>query len=85
MTTHEYIGSLWSGFLTRNPVLPIWKSCAGLMVLSAQHVALFQSRGIKLGGDWFAPDVVTKHPPLEVRFSIKHALLLRLGLKLLGT
>jgi hypothetical protein len=85
VTTHEYIGSLWSGFPTRTPVLPIWKNCAGRMVSSAQHVALFQSRGIKLGGDWFAPDVVTKHPPLEVRFSTKHALPLLLGLKLLGT
>jgi hypothetical protein len=43
------------------------------MVLSAQHVVQFQSRGIKLGGDWFAPDVVTKHPSLEVRSSTKRA------------
>ena len=85
MTTHEYIGSSWRGFLTRNPVLPIWRSYAGRVVLSAQHVALFQIRGIKLGGDGFAPDVVTKHPSLEVRSSTKHALPLRLGLKLHGT
>ncbi len=55
------------------------------MVLSAQHVAVFQNRGIKLEGDWFALDVVTKPLPLEVRSSIKHAPPLRLGLKLLGT
>jgi len=55
------------------------------MVLSAQPVTLFQNRGIKLGGDLFALDVATKHPPLEVRSSIKHAPPLRLGLKLLGT
>ncbi len=85
MTTHEYIGSLWSGFQTRNPALPIWRSYAGLMILSAQHVTLFQNRGIKLGGDLFALDVATKHPPLEVRSSIKHAPPLRPGLKLLGT
>ena len=68
----------------RNPVSPILGSYVGRMVLSAQHVALYQSRGIKLGGDWFAPDVVTKHPPLGVRSSTKHAPLLRLGLKLHG-
>jgi hypothetical protein len=85
VTTHGYIGSLWSGFQTRNPALPIWRSYAGLMVLSAQHVALFQNRGIKLGGDWFALDVATKHLPPEVRSSIKHAPPLRLGLKRLGT
>ncbi len=84
MTTHEYIESLWNGFLMRNPVLLIWKSYAGLMVLSAQHVALFQSHGIKLEGGWFAPDAVTKHQSLEVRSSTKHAPPLRLGLKLLG-
>lgn len=68
----------------RNPVSPILGSYVGRMVLSAQHVALYQSRGIKLGGDWFAPDVVTKHPPLEVLSSTKRAPLLRLGLKLHG-
>ena len=68
-----------------NPVLPIWRSYAGLMVLSAQHVVQFQSRGIKLGGDWFVPGVATKHPPLEVRSSIKHVHPLQLGLKRLGT
>ena len=85
MTIHEHIESLWSGFLTRNPVSPILRSYAGRMVLSAQHVALFQSRGIKLGGDWFAPDVVTKHPLPGARSSTKRAPLLRLGLRLLGT
>jgi hypothetical protein len=69
----------------RNPVSPTLESYVGRMVLSAQHAALYQSRGIKLGGDWFAPDVVTKHPPLEVRSSTKRAPLLRLGLKLHGT
>jgi hypothetical protein len=85
VTIHEHIGSLWSGFLTRNPVSPILRSYAGRMVLSAQHVALFQSRGIKLGGDWFAPGVATKHLPLAVRSSIKHVHPLQLGLRRHGT
>jgi hypothetical protein len=59
--THEHIGSLWSGFLTINPVLPIWRNYDGLMVLFVQGVILSQSLGIKLVGDWFAPDVATKH------------------------
>ena len=67
-----------------NPVLPIWRSYAGLMDLSVQSVMLSQSRGIKLGGDWFAPDVAIKHQPCEVRSSIKHAHLLQRGLRLLG-
>jgi hypothetical protein len=34
-----------------NPVLPIWRSYDGLMVLFAQGKILFQGLGIKLGGD----------------------------------
>ncbi len=85
MITLEYIENLWSGSLTMNPVSPIWRSYAGLMVLFARHAALFQNRGIKLGGDWFAPGVATKHPPREVRSLTKHALPSRPGLKLRGT
>jgi hypothetical protein len=55
------------------------------MVLSARPVALYQNRGVKLVGDWFALDVVTKQPQLEVPYSTKRAPLLRLGLKLHGT
>ena len=44
-----------------NPVLPIWRSYDGLMVLFVQSVVLPQSLGIKLEGDWFVPDVATKH------------------------
>jgi hypothetical protein len=42
-------------------LLPIWRSYDGLMVLFVQSVILFQSLGIKLREDWFAPDVATKH------------------------
>jgi len=59
--THEPIGSLWSGFLTMNLVLPIWKNYDGLMVLFVRGVILSQSLGTKLVGDWFVPDVATKH------------------------
>jgi hypothetical protein len=55
------------------------------MVLFAQDVALLQNRGIKLEGDWFVLNVVIKHPSPEGPSSTKHAPLLRLGLKLLGT
>jgi len=37
MATHDYIGSLWRGFLEGNPALPILRNDAGLVVLSARH------------------------------------------------
>ncbi len=55
------------------------------MVLFARHAALLQNRGIKLEVDWFALNVVIKHPPLEGLSLTRHAPLLQLGLKLLGT
>jgi hypothetical protein len=55
------------------------------MVLFARRAALLQNRGIKLEGDWFALNVAIKHLPPEGLSLTRHAPLLQLGLKLLGT
>ncbi len=58
-----------------NPALLIWKSYAGLAVLSAPYVILPLIRVIKLAGDWFARIVAAKPQQPDVRSSIKRALL----------